>query len=80
MRRLIIVLCMMFSSLFIVAQTQNKKIIRSPVDLRDSTDIKPYVIIIDCSCECDSIPIIIIKDTIPVAKLIYKEDECIKFI
>jgi len=37
---------------------------RSPVDLRDSTEInKPNVIIVECDCTCDTIPKI---DTIPI--------------
>jgi hypothetical protein len=36
---------------------------RSPVDLRDSNDVKSNVIIIKCDCTCDTVPKM---DTIPI--------------
>ena len=77
MKKLFIIMSIMFSTMIVVGQT--KKPIRSLVDLRDSTNTKSNVIIINCDCKCDTVPKTK-SDTIPVAKIIYFRDEYIEFI
>lgn len=65
MRRFVIVLIMCLFVIFLFT-SQSNKIIRSPVDLRDSTNTTPSVIIVECDCVCDSIPVYIPRDSVPI--------------